>query len=276
MKFAVISDVHADINPWDWALLDQLPSDVTTIVVAGDINNDVWDACHWLVELRKRFPTVIWTPGNHDFYNLGYHQTRMIPSREWDEKWPHPYTVDEIYEHYARWSQENGIYFLNRSAVVHDGVTFVGATGWHDYVAGAPFSMEAQANAWANYLNDSRCIKWARDESSWKSPLFAATADAAAIKNLVNWATGPTVVVTHYLPHRNFSWQKPHDRIWTALHGSFVNTVLEDIQDPKIRYWIYGHTHQRSMRDMGPTTYVCNARGYPHENERWEPIVLEI
>jgi Icc-related predicted phosphoesterase len=97
-----------------------------------------------------------------------------------------------------------------------------------------------------------------------------------ALQTLVKQAIGPTIVVTHHLPHRDLCWQKPHDIAWTALHGSFANTGLESITDPKIKMWIYGHTHQRGMTTINGQQYMCNARGYPGENPGWVPVVFDI
>ena len=271
-----MSDLHIDINPWDWSLLEGLPSDVNTVVVAGDISNDVWETCHWLVELKRRFENVLWVAGNHDFYNLGFHRTRLVQSREWATKWPTPKTVPEMIEHYARWSQENGIVFLHRSCAVIDGVTFIGATGWHDYQAGHPLSTEAQIEAWYDRLNDTT-IMW-RDphKIDHLAPIEAGMKDACYLETAAGELTGPAVVITHHIPHRSCLTHRPHDIVWHSLHGSFANTLLERVRSDHIRYWVFGHTHSRSMRNVDGIEYVNNSKGYPGECSRWEPIVLDI
>jgi len=276
MKFAVISDVHVDINAWDWRCFDEIDGDVNTVIMAGDISNDVWEASRWLVELRKRFENVIWVAGNHDFYNIGFNQTRAIPDREWAEKWPNPMTMEQMIDHYERWSTEHGIHYLHRNSVDVNGVTFIGATGWHDFVAGEPYTEESQITVWYKILND-RMINWTGDRvPNHLNPYDAGKEDVIALQQMVDRSTGPVVVITHHIPDRSLLWQKPHDAIWTTLHGSFANTAMEKIQDPKIKLWIYGHTHQRGMKTIGETTFICNAKGYPHENPNWSPIVIEI
>ncbi len=276
MKIAVISDIHVDLNPWDWSYLESVDRDVNTIVVAGDISNDVFEASRWLVEAKRRFENVIWVAGNHDFYNLGFHQTRVY-DREFSAKWPYPCDVAEMVNHYKRWSEAHGITFLHRSTVTIEGVTFIGATGWHDYRGGEPYSSEDQIKVWYDVLND-RMINWQQGliKPDHLKPFDAGVRDWEAVRDHVETTDGPLVVITHHIPHRRFLWQRPHDRVWTMLHGSFANTRFESIVDPKIRYWIYGHTHRRDMADIGPTTYVCNARGYRGENDRWEPVILEV
>lgn len=278
MKIAVISDLHIDHNPLDWSLFDTIQEQTNTIVVAGDISNDVDQTCRWLVNLRERFEKVIWIAGNHDFYNTGFHKTKIIPNIEYSNKWPTPYTVAEIYDHYSRWSTEHDIMFLSRNSVQIDDVLFAGVTGWHDFQAGEPFAQKEQIDHWYRYLNDSRYVKWDKFAVDHNHVITAANLDTEFLKNTVsnNTSVSKMVIISHHLPKREFAVAKPHDFIWTKLNGSFVNTAFEQISSENLKYWIYGHTHFRSMKTLGPTTFVCNPRGYLHENPQWEPILLEI
>jgi len=213
--------------------------------------------------------------GNHDFYNLGFHQTRMF-DKNFDAIWPDPKTVNEIIEHYKRWSTANGITFLHRNSVKIDGVTFVGVTGWHDYRAGHPYSTDEQIAVWYQCLNDTQ-IYWQKNGVvDHRFPLDAGIKDVSSLQHMLDKSSGPVVIITHHVPHTKLCWQQPHNRIWTMLHGSFANTRMEKVKDQKIRYWVYGHTHNRGMTDIDQITYVCNAKGYRGENPHWEPIVLEL
>lgn len=241
MKFCLISDVHVDITAWDPARLARSSRDCNTIVVAGDISNDVWTTSRWIVDLKKEFENVIWVAGNHDYYSIGFHKTRTS-NPNMDKNYPYPTLHSQIKEHYAKWSYDNGIHFLNRSSVVVEGVRFLGATGWHDFVAGEPFSRGDQIMAWMNESNDT-LIQWTNTGADHLVLEAEATADVNYIKSAVVESTEPVVVVTHHLPHRQLSMFKPHLITWTKLHGMFVNTMMEPIIDSKIKYWCYGHTH---------------------------------
>ena len=273
MKFTLISDLHVDMNPWDWNILDECDPTIP-MVVAGDISNDVWETSNWIVELRNRFPTVVFVAGNHDFYNLGFHKTRVIPTREWAKKWPTPSNVLEIYDHYTRWFKAHDVHFLHRNAVELNGVQFVGATGWHDFQAGYPLSVDSQIHAWKRYISDSRHINW-NSVVPYETVLEASQADADAIAQNVANNDLPKVIVTHHIPHRNCVVFKP-DPIWNALNGSFCNTKLEEIQNSNIKAWCFGHTHYQWDKQIGDTRYLCNPRGYPNENNHWQPIEIEI
>lgn len=276
MRIMVISDVHIDSNPWSWDLVDSVADrEVSTVIVAGDVSNDVFETSRWLVELRQRFENVIWVAGNHDFYNLGFHQTRLHDPA-WSARWPYPRTVEEMLDHYSRWSEHNGIHFLHRSSVSIDGVTFIGATGWHDYVAGTPYPASMQIDAWYNIINDHH-ICW---RHPWNpdhlAPYDAGVRDADRIHELVGKSDGNMVVITHHVPHRQCLHLRPENPAWTMLHGSFANTRLERVVNDRIGHWIYGHTHLRGMKTIGNTTYLCNPRGYPGENPGWEPVFIDV
>lgn len=275
MEFVLVSDLHVDLNHWDWEVLDPFSS-TKTLVVAGDISNDVWEACRWLREARTRFENLIWVAGNHDFYNLGFHQTRMV-NAQFEQEWPYPSCVPEMVQHYRRWCKAHDIHFLHRNSVLIGNVRFIGATGWHDYQAGEPYSSSQQIDAWYRLLHDTH-IKWEKSvtEPDHRYALEEGAKDHAYIQDALAAVTEPVVVITHHLPHRRLSWQRPHDPSWTMIHGSFVNTRMESVSSPHIRYWIHGHTHRRHMVDIDGMTYVCNARGYVGENHRWEPILLEV
>ena len=274
MRFTLISDLHVDINPWDWSLLQHCDP-TAPIVVAGDISNDVMEASRWIADLRERFSKVVWVAGNHDFYNLGFHKTRLR-NREFDAKWPYPRTVEEIYDHYSRWGEAHDIVFLHRSSVVIDGVEFLGATGWHNFDGHPGMPFEVQVEAWQDSINDSRYIRWSKDPGmDWRPVLTAALDDADYIRWAVSANTLPKVVVTHYIPHRNFV-NTTSNITWNKLNGSYLNSELESCVDPSVKVWCFGHTHFRFDNDQLGVRYINNARGYPRENANWSPVEVEV
>lgn len=274
MKFILISDVHIDINRWDPTCFIKSSPDCNTIVVAGDISNDIWTTSKWIVGLKNAWKNVLWVPGNHDYYNVKFAQRQEV-DMSLNNRYPFPKFQPEIKNHYKKWSEDNGVIYLDHNNVVIDGVNFIGATGWHDFVAGEPYSKGQQIDAWYNKSAD-RVINWRDQQKDWIVVEQAAIDDASFIRNSVDNSTHPCVVVTHHLPHRELSFSRPYDQTWTKLHGMFVNTNFEDIVNPSIKYWCYGHTHFRSMREINGITYVCNPVGYPGENSKWSEVELEV
>jgi len=266
MKFTLISDVHIDLNPWDWNLLKDCDP-LIPMVVAGDISNDIRTTTSWLETLKTKFENIVWVSGNHDSYKP------MLPSS--------PKTVQQINNYYAGWSRNNGVCYLDKSSVVVAGIRFVGCTGWHDFVAGFPATQEYQMKLWRDHTNDSKKILWSTTESqkSYEENALLVIQEAIdsanAVNDLVKSGDIPTVVVTHHLPNRKFCVYKP-DPDWNALNGVFVNTLFENIENENIKVWCFGHTHSGWDVDLNGIRYICNPRGYRHEEKSWSPIVVEL
>ena len=273
-KFTLVSDLHIDINKLDWSIFDNIDINIP-LVIAGDVTNDVWGNCNFLVKLKKRIPTIIYTPGNHCFYNSGLGNTRVKKDDAWEAKWPYPRNVDEINDHYLRWCNENDIIFLNRSSCIIDGIKFIGATGWHDFVSGVPFSTEEQMSAYSRFISDGRHIVW-NTQPNYLAALNAAQTDAKYISDeVLKDGSSSKVVITHHIPHREFLTFST-DPIWNILNGCFCNTLLENIKDESLKVWCFGHTHFRFDKNIGNTRYVCNPRGYPGEINNWVPVEIEV
>jgi len=243
--------------------------------VVGDISNDVFETSHWIKHLRSMFPKVIWVMGNHDAYNLGFHETR-VSNREWEAAWPYPCNVSEIYDHYARWSVAHDVHFLHRADVVVDGVQFVGATGWHNFDAAPYLRFEDQTQAWQDHMMDSRYINWGVNTfNDWKPVLQAALDDADYLRAAVTQNDMPKVILSHHIPHRNLV-KVTTNHMWNLLNGSFLNTELETVRHSSVKVWCYGHTHFRDDRVIDGIRHVNNARGYPRENASWSPVEIDV
>lgn len=273
MRFTLISDVHVDIHAWDWSLLQHCDATIP-MVVAGDISNDVMEASRWIADLRARFDQVVWVAGNHCFYNLGFHQTRLY-DREFSARWPYPRNVPEIYDHYARWSQAHDVHFLHRSSVTLDGVQFVGVTGWHNWDAAPYLKFEDQVQAWQDHMMDARYIRWSPDDMDWRPVLQAALDDADYLRTAVSETDQPKVIISHHIPHRNLV-KVTANPMWNLLNGSFLNTELETVRHSSVKAWCYGHTHFRDDRVIDHIRHVNNARGYPRENPSWQPVEIQL
>lgn len=270
MKFCLISDLHVDFQAWDPEVLADIPRDMP-VVVAGDIDNDLDGTCAWLRGIRQSFAHVVWVPGNHDFYNTGFHKTRLFTPGDP----PRPRTVQEIYKFYQSFSEQHDIIFLHHKSWVHQGVRFIGSTGWHDFQAGVPYTRQQQIQTYLENMSDARFIKWEREDNI-REISMSALADAIYIENHVNNSAEPVVVVTHHVPHTLLLTHKPHNVIWTQLNGSFANTHLQQITHSKIQAWCFGHTHERQDIVIQGCRYVNNARGYPRENASWQPQIIDV
>jgi Icc-related predicted phosphoesterase len=77
------------------------------------------------------------------------------------------------------------------------------------------------------------------------------------------------VVVTHHAPTKMSVHPKyQHD---TLMNGAYSSDLSEFILDnPQIRVWTHGHTHDPFDYMVGNTRIVCNPRGYKGYEQRAE------
>jgi Icc-related predicted phosphoesterase len=93
-------------------------------------------------------------------------------------------------------------------------------------------------------------------------------------RKLLDMFDGPTVVITHYLPHvRSISPKYEGDRLNPAFASDLARLV-----GPPVTLWIHGHTHESFDYVVNGARIVCNPRGYlPMEpNPAFDPkLVVE-
>jgi Icc-related predicted phosphoesterase len=82
--------------------------------------------------------------------------------------------------------------------------------------------------------------------------------------------SGPTVIVSHFLPSPLSISEKYRGNPYNPYFCSDLTALIERWQ-PEL--WIHGHTHESCDYSIGRTRVVCNPRGYlPHEaNPRFRP-----
>jgi Icc-related predicted phosphoesterase len=250
-RLRIFSDLHLEFVDW-------IPPPVAAdaIVLAGDISIGV-QGVQWA---RRQFPDtpVVYVPGNHEFYGA---------------------RLPDALEELRTEAQRLGVHFLDGDECILGGTRFLGTTLWTDYelYGSAPADLErAMADA-AIEMNDFRMIQWAGGE-----PLAPAlvrdmhlTGVAWLAERLAEPFDGPTVVVTHHLPHRQCIHPKYEG---TRFNPSFASDLDHLVRAP-VALWVHGHTHESIDFLVNGTRVVCNPRGYlPHEpNPSFDPVgTLEL
>jgi hypothetical protein len=155
-----------------------------------------------------------------------------------------------------------GVHLLDRDALILGGARFLGTTLWTDYAlyGSAPADLDrAMADA-AVEMNDFRMIKWAEGEPL-NPPLVRelhVTQTQWLAQRLAEPFSGPTVVVTHHLPHR----QSIHPKYEGTRFNPCFASDLDHLVRPPVALWIHGHTHESIDYVVNGTRVVCNPRGY--------------
>lgn len=256
MKLWILSDLHLSRKAASAGVIapDAIPNaDVT--IIAGDICEGIEDAITWLATtIAPRMP-VVYVVGNHEFYGEYIGQARRVAR--------------------TQAARVPNLYLLDDADVVIDGVRFVGATLWTDYLLFAHGDQTTRRHA-------MRTIKERLSDhvQIWMDPVqpgFVARnfepRDALALHEMsLAWLDsklaeshpGRTVVVTHHAPHPRSIAQR-----WAgdALTPAFVSDLssLMDRRQPDL--WIHGHTHASfdyvvEPLQGGSTRVICNPRGY--------------
>jgi Icc-related predicted phosphoesterase len=250
-RLRIFSDLHLEFVDW-------IPPPVAAdaIVLAGDISVGL-QGVQWA---RRQFPDtpVVYVPGNHEFYGA---------------------RLPDALEELRTEAQRLGVHFLDGDECILGGTRFLGTTLWTDYelYGSAPADLErAMADA-AIEMNDFRMIQWTGGE-----PLAPAlvrdmhlTGVAWLAERLAEPFAGPTVVVTHHLPHRQCIHPKYEG---TRFNPCFASDLDHLVRAP-VALWVHGHTHESIDFLVNGTRVVCNPRGYlPHEpNPSFDPVgTLEL
>jgi predicted phosphodiesterase len=234
VKIRILSDLHLEFQLWT---PPQVDADV--VVLAGDIHVGS-QGIEWA---RRHFAPspVVYVPGNHEFYGEHMQNLRTDLLRE---------------------GRDSAVDVLDGHDLVIGGARFLGATLWTDFALhGADLSSIDRAMADADSgMNDFRLIGYG--ERGRFLPENARAIHLAQVRwlriKLAEKFPGPTIVVTHHLPHRH----SIHLRYkGSGLNPSFASD-LSDLMGPSVPLWIHGHTHDSFDYVVNGTRVVCNPRGY--------------
>ena len=266
VSLQVLSDLHLELMAPGEFIPPRTTADI--VILAGDIHKGI----RGFAWARKQFPhqEVVYVAGNHEYYG---------------EIW------SSLLPRLRRKAKELGIHFLENDRVDLCGVRILGATLWTDFdLFGVALRAKAMAAA-ARYMNDyasitvrrlraddaipgqernvpltpEHTLRWHGKTRQW---LTAALAEPFA---------GPTVVVTHHLPHE----KSIHPRYVGEIENTAFGSDLSALMGPAT-LWIHGHTHDGATYEVTGTRVICNPRGYRRsggrcENRRFQPdLVVEV
>lgn len=279
LRIGVMSDVHTEMREnttrTSWCHnypLDLGPSLVRlrewkphALVLAGDIgrvsaNNT--DSAVSVIYARQAGDylgcPVVLVPGNDEYYGQDFDEARtaMLAS-SWDR-----------------------VRVLDRGEAILDldgtPVRFLGATMWIDYAASG--DVAAAMSAAASFMNDQRLIKRGGKPFTPHDALAEHSLSRAWLRTMLREPhRGPTLVVTHHVPHTGF--RNPHyplDHL-TGAFTSNMDTELEASVSVGVAAWIYGHHHwcgDMVLRGMRMASFQV---GYQRESTGWTgPGMLDI
>jgi predicted phosphodiesterase len=232
----VASDLHLEFYSTEQArqLLERRfgqEEGATAIVLAGDIgvptgrHRKSFEVA--LEFFAARYPSVLYVPGNHEFYGTaaaaGLEKIRRLVRRHPKVTLLEPGVV-------ARWGDRR----------------VVGATLW--------FRKRPNYERLAGMLSDFSAIT---DFVPW---VFEQNRAQVAWLNAE--VREGDIVVTHHLPAPGSVAPK---YAGDPLNASFLCDMTPLIEERRPALWVHGHTHEPCRYAVGATMVLCNPFGYPGE-----------
>ena len=234
MKIRIYSDLHLEFQ--DWAP-PPVPADV--VVLAGDIHIGsrafAWARRHFKSE------AIVYVAGNHEYFG-------------WD--------IPSLQHKMRSAAREFDVHFLEQDSVAIDGVRFLGTTLWTDFALyGAAPRQVSDAMAYAFHaMHDYRAIKMAPMEDLLPEHTRQMhIAQARWLEDQLDAPfAGPTVIVTHHLPHVRSVHSIYDGERSNPAFASDLSALFRD----QVKLWVHGHTHESMDYRVGCTRVLCNPRGY--------------
>lgn len=233
-RIKLISDAHIDYDRTDTMgkrFIESVPNEgVDVLVYAGDLvtNGKLENYLDAYKLLADRYPHVIATLGNHDYYGSEIAK------------------VHELMQDFQ--SKVSNFHWLQNTKKEINGQTFAGTTLWFprlDYMPGE--------HSWIDF----RHVKYLRND-------FAREHEKARefIKNEVN---SSDILVTHHIPHQ---LAVHGNYVGDEYNCYFLGDCSDILDSKKLPYVFFGHSHLKIDLQIKDTQYLLNPRGYPFERDR--------
>ena len=245
MKIKVVSDLHLECCEHGHGIPDLGEGDA--LILGGDILcarhfkkdgplHKVYD--DFLQKCVKNFDEVLYVAGNHCFYGYNYEGTWQV-----------------LKEHLPP-----SIHLLENDYVKIKDTIFLGCTLWTDFRnENALEMMEA-----AQCMNDYKVIRIGsnyRKLNPDDTLKFHKKTKQFLLDTLPMFENQKVWVLTHHAP----SYQSVHPKYRNSgiANGAYVSD-LDDLilNNPQIKCWSHGHTHESLDYKIGDCRVVCNPRGY--------------
>lgn len=276
-KILYFSDIHIEIREkegrygWTDAWPLDLGPDLTgfagtadLVVLAGDIGRmrsrrDV-STLHYAEQVADYLgcPAVV-VPGNHEYYRGSFDDEReaLLAARV------------------------AGVTVLDRGeaqyAFASGALRVLGATLWTDYaVLGDPGQSMLEAE---QTIEDHRLITRRGGNPFLPRDALAEhrLSRAWLAQRLAEPHDGPTLVVTHHVPHSAARNPAYGTTFLSPAFDSDCDDLIAAAANANAVAWIFGHHHWSQEVDVGGVRLVSAQLGYPGEQTRWNgPGILRL
>ena len=262
-RIFALSDVHVD-SALNLAWVDSLSeSDFQrdVLILAGDVSDRVERLERTLSDLRRRFASVFFVPGNHELWIR-----RAGPPRGSLDKFEQVLAICDRLD------------VRTQPGRIGDrkGVWIVPLFSWYLKPEEGPDSLYTPKSG-----EDETLSMWS-DDHFFRWPETARPAAEFFLgvneRNISRTYEAPLISFSHFLPRRELIFGMPAPRRWGGSPGdphpgfNFSRVAGCRGLDVQIRrlgstLHVYGHQHRNRFREIDGVTYVSHCLGYPRERE---------
>lgn len=266
MLIRLFSDIHLDFDVkhgLDIWQPNHLPNDhEMTLVIAGDLwyeanwakptSNLLSQNEPWIVTMSKRFKHVVLVLGNHDYWTVTYEREFTLKDN-----------VETCRKLIADLGLTN-VHLLEQSAVVLDGVKFVGGVLWTSMKKGG-LKFRARSVNNTDYTFIRFGPKRERLDADDVYEVHRQTVRSIHRLAVRDNPDQRLVVLTHMAP----SFQSIDSMYHTSAEYNRNFFYFSDLERTalatKADFWFHGHIHKSADYSIGDTRVLCNPRGYSAE-----------
>lgn len=250
MRIFAISDLHVEYDE-NARWLDQLSrSDHVedTVIVAGDISDELGHLAFGFRSLVARFRRVLYAPGNHEL---------------WLSEACGCETSLEKFDRVCELAADHGILL---QPLCEDGLSIVPMLAWYDFSFGLP-----DERIRARWMDFRRCRWPAGIAESEITEYFLGLNKPAIVPH-----EGTVITFSHFLPRIDVmptNVPVEHRGLYAVLGTARLD---EQVRNVGSVIHIYGHSHLNRDVVLDGIRYVNNAFGYPDETHIAAKRLLQI
>lgn len=236
-NFQIVSDLHIE-----WGIIDLKPNNDTILIIAGDLCEirNIHHIKTFYDLYSPQYKYIIEVLGNHSYYFN---------------------TINCAIEYQSFLKQYPNVILLDNDKITIDDIDILGTVLWSDFNKNNPMTMW-YCNNKTHGISDFQVIQTIRNN---KTVRFQSEDAYQLFLQNVDWlnnniTNNKTIVITHHAP----SYQSIHEKYKTSeISGGYASDLEQFIIDnPQIKYWIHGHTHESFDYNIDNTRVICNPLGY--------------
>lgn len=269
INIRIVSDLHIDINKkYGVDKFAFINNDTDILIIAGDIAGGWQKECVFLNKIKDT--QCICVGGNHLGYD--YSETRLN-NKLLDINDPLEETKKENFKRLKQ-SLNDNIHYLDDEYIELDNYIIFGGTMYSDFLLYGNKNRQLCKHVAERWLNDFRNVHILEDNvirpinsddyikyfHRFKRRLNKCIKETSCDKDII--------VVTHFAPsiksiHNKYRETPTLTNPGKYLNAAYASNLESFIKDnPRIKFWIHGHTHNSFDYYISQCRVICEPYGY--------------